>query len=271
MSSMKRPAEGPPEGRAERFLLYGSKGWIGSLLAELLTTQGADFAVGTARLEDRAAIRADIERVQPTRILNAAGVTGRPNVDWCETNKQTCVRGNVLGTLNLADVCEQEGIHMTYFGTGCIFHYDEKFPQGSNKVGFYKWRHYRFSPVQCLCFPAAASARRRASAPRHLNQPNRRCRYHHAASRHMRLFGADMDDCECAICTGIFWPRPSAASVFYATRQLARSGQVREQAGLRCITALGEAASDGLAVQPPALPRVIVAIQSTGRWVHIAV
>ena len=24
---------------------------------------------------------------KPTHILNAAGVTGRPNVDWCETHK----------------------------------------------------------------------------------------------------------------------------------------------------------------------------------------
>lgn len=115
-------------------MIYGSNGWIGSLLVQLLKDQGASFEVGTARLEDRAAIMADIERVKPTRILNAAGVTGRPNVDWCETNKQACVRGNVIGTLNLADVCDQTGIHMVYYGTGCIFHYDEDFPEGSGKV-----------------------------------------------------------------------------------------------------------------------------------------
>lgn len=118
---------------AVKFLVYGRNGWIGSLLGDLLKKQGAEYEYGTARLEDRAAILADIERVKPTRILNAAGVTGRPNVDWCESNKQTCIRGNVLGTINLADVCEQKGIHMTYYGTGCIFHYDESFPQGSGK------------------------------------------------------------------------------------------------------------------------------------------
>ena len=31
----------------------------------------------------------------------AAGLTGRPNVDWCESNKQSTVRVNVMGTLNL--------------------------------------------------------------------------------------------------------------------------------------------------------------------------
>mmetsp|Transcript_10939 Transcript_10939/g.28068 ORF Transcript_10939/g.28068 Transcript_10939/m.28068 type:complete len:319 (-) Transcript_10939:304-1260(-) len=118
---------------AHRFLVYGRSGWIGSLLGDLLTADGAEFSFGTARLEDRAAIESDIERVRPTRVLNAAGITGRPNVDWCEDNKQTCVRGNVIGTLNLADVCAQHDLHMTYFGTGCIFHYDENFPQGSGK------------------------------------------------------------------------------------------------------------------------------------------
>jgi hypothetical protein len=26
-------------------------------------------------------------QVKPTHVLNAAGLTGRPNVDWCETHK----------------------------------------------------------------------------------------------------------------------------------------------------------------------------------------
>jgi len=128
----KRTAE-QMEAEPMKFLIYGKNGWIGSLMGELLKKEGIPFEYGTARLEDRTAIMADIERVKPTRILNAAGVTGRPNVDWCEDNKQTCVRGNVIGTLNLADVCDQTGIHMIYYGTGCIFHYDEDFPENSGK------------------------------------------------------------------------------------------------------------------------------------------
>lgn len=26
-------------------------------------------------------------QVKPTHVLNAAGLTGRPNVDWCETHR----------------------------------------------------------------------------------------------------------------------------------------------------------------------------------------
>jgi len=40
------------------------------------------------------------------------------------------IRANVIGCLNLADVCHQNNIHMTYYGTGCIFAYDESHPIG---------------------------------------------------------------------------------------------------------------------------------------------
>lgn len=147
------------------FLIYGGReGWIAGLVGELLKQQGAKFEYGEARIEDRAAILKDIEKVgdgggggaragyykptlrlfspgppapaarlllilcllplfaplqvKPTHVINAAGVTGRPNVDWCETNKIETIRSNVIGCLTLADVCLQQGLHMTYFGTG---------------------------------------------------------------------------------------------------------------------------------------------------------
>jgi hypothetical protein len=48
-----------------------------------------------------------------------------------------CIRGNILGTVDLADVCNAKGLHMTYFGTGCIFHYDDEFTVESGKVCAY--------------------------------------------------------------------------------------------------------------------------------------
>ena len=40
---------------------------------------------------------------------------------------------NVLGMLNLADLCLQKNIHLTTYATGCIFHYDKDFPENSGK------------------------------------------------------------------------------------------------------------------------------------------
>ncbi|KAK9821759.1 hypothetical protein WJX81_004923 [Elliptochloris bilobata] len=115
------------------FLLFGKSGWIGGLVGDLLRQQGARIEFASARLEDRAGVVADIERVRPTHVLNAAGLTGRPNVDWCEDHKIETIRANVLGMLNLADVCHQRNIHLTTYATGCIFHYDKDFPEGSGK------------------------------------------------------------------------------------------------------------------------------------------
>lgn len=43
------------------------------------------------------------------------------------------IRVNVLGMLNLADICYTHNIHLTTYATGCIFHYDKDFPEGSGR------------------------------------------------------------------------------------------------------------------------------------------
>ena len=69
------------------YLLFGKNGWIGGKLIELLTAQGKTFHLADSRTQNRESVLAEIEKIKPTHILNAAGVTGRPNVDWCEDNK----------------------------------------------------------------------------------------------------------------------------------------------------------------------------------------
>ena len=69
-------------GEKQKFLLYGKNGWIGGMLIELIKAAGDEVVLGNARLENREAVAAEIDSVKPTRVLNAAGVTGRPNVDW---------------------------------------------------------------------------------------------------------------------------------------------------------------------------------------------
>ncbi|KAJ4952832.1 hypothetical protein NE237_029664 [Protea cynaroides] len=118
-----------------KFLIYGRTGWIGGLLGGLCKDRGIKFEYGRGRLEDRRSIMEDLRRVKPTHVFNAAGVTGRPNVDWCESHKVETIRTNVVGTLTLADACEEQGLLMMNFATGCIFEYDSKHPEGSG-IGF---------------------------------------------------------------------------------------------------------------------------------------
>lgn len=86
-------------------------------------------------MQNREAVAKELDEVKPTHVLNAAGITGRPNIDWCEDHKPETMRTNVIGTLNLADLCNERGIHCTVYATGCIFVYDEKHPEGSG-IGF---------------------------------------------------------------------------------------------------------------------------------------
>ncbi|KAI8915486.1 hypothetical protein PhCBS80983_g03540 [Powellomyces hirtus] len=113
---------------AERHLIYGAKGWIAGLLKELLEQEGKEVRGSTVRLENREEILKELDEYKPTRVYNCAGVTGRPNVDWCEDNKEATIRSNVIGTLNLADCCFLRGIHMTNYATGCIYQYDDAHP-----------------------------------------------------------------------------------------------------------------------------------------------
>jgi len=118
------------------FLVFGGeKGWIGQQIVALLKEQGKEARAAHARLENREEVVREIEEYKPKYIMNCAGVTGRPNVDWCEDHKQETIRSNVIGTLTLCDVAFQHNIHVTNFATGCIFEYDEGHPMDSG-VGF---------------------------------------------------------------------------------------------------------------------------------------
>lgn len=121
---------------ADTFLIFGGKtGWIGQKIVKSLEEQNHQVFCATSRLENREELINELELIKPDYIIDAAGVTGRPNVDWCESNQQTTIRTNILGTLNLIDVAYLKGIHVTLFGTGCIYKYDETHPMYSG-MGF---------------------------------------------------------------------------------------------------------------------------------------
>ncbi|KAL6956977.1 hypothetical protein U1Q18_050050 [Sarracenia purpurea var. burkii] len=121
--------------RPLKFLIYGRSGWIGGLLGKLCASAGIDFVYGSGRLENRSSLESDLAAVNPTHVFNAAGVTGRPNVDWCESHKVETIRTNVVGTLTLADLCRDKGLVLINYATGCIFEYDSEHPLGSG-IGF---------------------------------------------------------------------------------------------------------------------------------------
>lgn len=119
---------------ADTFLIFGaSTGWVGKQLADLLQKQNHTAIAATSRLENRESIIKEVEQYKPNFIINAAGITGRPNVDWCETHKDETMRANLWGPLNVASIAHQYGIHFTNISTGCIYTYDAAHPMYSGK------------------------------------------------------------------------------------------------------------------------------------------
>jgi dTDP-4-dehydrorhamnose reductase len=116
-------------------LIFGKSGWLGGWLGGLCKEKGIKYQFATARMENRESVAAELDKVKPTHIMNAAGMTGRPNVDWCESHKEETMRVNVIGTMNVADLANERGIHVTLYATGCIFEYDDKHKEGSG-IGF---------------------------------------------------------------------------------------------------------------------------------------
>lgn len=136
------------------YLLFGKNGWIGGKLIELLKEQGKTFYLADARNYNRESVLAEIEKYKPTHILNASGVTGRPNVDWCEDNKLETIRTNVLGTLTLADIAASKGIHHLLYATGCIFEYDDEHLIGGKpftEEDFANFHGSFYSHTKALC------------------------------------------------------------------------------------------------------------------------
>lgn len=107
------------------FLMFGN-GWIANQLKDVLISQGKTVITSKARTENMEQVLRELVKHKPTRVLNLAGTRGTPNVDWCEDHKVETVRSNVLGALVVADACHQLGIHLTHFGSACIYTLSEE-------------------------------------------------------------------------------------------------------------------------------------------------
>jgi UDP-glucose 4,6-dehydratase len=62
-----------------------------------------------------------LEINKPDVLINCIGKTGRPNVDWCESNKEATAFANVAVPIMLADGCKSYGVHLIQIGSGCIY------------------------------------------------------------------------------------------------------------------------------------------------------
>jgi len=62
-----------------------------------------------------------LDKYKPDVLINCIGKTGRPNIDWCESNKLETTITNTALPILLAQACNKKSIHLIHIGSGCIF------------------------------------------------------------------------------------------------------------------------------------------------------
>jgi len=127
-----------------KYLVFGFKGWLAQKFNNFL----GDSLVSDVNITDLPAVRKELDEKKPEVVINAAGMTGRPNIDWCEEHKLETIAGNVTGPLNILQACSERNIYWVHFGSGCVFQGSGLDGNGwkeddeANPPSFYSWTKY---------------------------------------------------------------------------------------------------------------------------------
>src|ERR1041385_7218396 len=104
--------------------LLGASGYIGQAFALELQRCGIAFLPLSRSRVDYTRFDRLLEWLRSrkaTFLINAAGHTGRRNVDACEEEKAETLCGNTLFPLTVAQACSVEGIPWAHVSSGCLY------------------------------------------------------------------------------------------------------------------------------------------------------
>ena len=105
-------------------LLLGASGYIGEAFAKELQRRQQEFVPLARRQVDYSRfdlLREFLRAKKPAFVVNAAGYTGKPNVDACELDKAGTLVGNTLLPQTIAHACAAAGVPWGHVSSGCIF------------------------------------------------------------------------------------------------------------------------------------------------------
>jgi UDP-glucose 4,6-dehydratase len=105
-------------------LLLGASGYIGEAFAKELRRRKVEFVPLSRQQVDYTRFEVLLEFLKaqkPAFVVNAAGYTGKPNVDACELDKAGTLAGNTLFPQTVAHACAAAKIPWGHVSSGCIF------------------------------------------------------------------------------------------------------------------------------------------------------
>jgi len=104
--------------------LLGGSGYVGQAYQALLTRKGIPFRnLRRAEVDYTipSVLKAALLNDKPEFLINAAGYTGKPNVDACELDKAECLFGNAVLPGRIAQACKEANIPWGHVSSGCIY------------------------------------------------------------------------------------------------------------------------------------------------------
>jgi UDP-glucose 4,6-dehydratase len=106
-------------------ILFGSTGYIGSEFKRQLEQKQIEFKcwndTANTTFYDLEKWYEDAGYPVIDAVINAAGYTGKPNVDACELAKEDTIHGNIVWPQILTDWCMLNDITLGHVSSGCIY------------------------------------------------------------------------------------------------------------------------------------------------------
>lgn len=104
--------------------LLGGSGYVGSAYQAFFRQNGIcyrNFKRTEVDYGDVETLTAALRAEKPSFLINAAGYTGKPNVDACELHRAECLEGNAVLPGKIAEACAAAGVPWGHVSSGCIY------------------------------------------------------------------------------------------------------------------------------------------------------
>ena len=105
-------------------VLLGGSGYVGKTFQEVLSKRNIsfrNFSRADLNYYNPAKLKEALKAEAPDCLINAAGYTGKPNVDACEDDKANCLLGNAVLPGIIREVCESIKLPWGHVSSGCIY------------------------------------------------------------------------------------------------------------------------------------------------------
>jgi dTDP-4-dehydrorhamnose reductase len=118
-------------------VLLGASGYLGQAMEREILRRGWPCqSLARARVDyTKFNVMLDYLRsTKPAFVVNAAGYTGKPNVDACELARADTLQGNTLFPQMLAHVCEITSTPWAQISSGCIYNGAKIVEDGAERI-----------------------------------------------------------------------------------------------------------------------------------------